>query len=126
MVKSIHRLERNLSNDYRCLKFLLAKNDSSAIFRSGDCIGFAETLPVTTRTEINPELQQQLDNLHLRISKQETRKDDNSIETTPKYVEPQITWADLDARKDADRNEAIRNERIRNLKNSKLFPQRCL
>lgn len=103
---------------------MLSKTDSSAIFRAGECIGFAETLPVTSTTPVPDVIQSQLDSLHQRIAKQE-QKVETPTENS-KEIEPQLTWDDISFKEDNDRKEAIKNERIRNLKDSKRFPQRCL
>jgi len=95
------------------------------MFRAGECIGFAETLPVNSYTEVPKEIQDQLDSMHLRIAKQESRAANAPTNNSPD-IEPYLTWNDISVRHDAERIEMIRDERIRNLKNAKLFPQQCL
>lgn len=64
------------------------------MFRAGECIGFAETLPVTSCTEVPKEIQEQLDSMHLRIAKQE-RRDVNPPANKPpdiEYYHSDLTW----------------------------------
>lgn len=104
------------------MKFLLSKNDSSAIFRSGKCIGFAEILPVSSSYEIPIEIQSQLDSLHFRLSKTERRNIHiESQEPFPHNNDIPLTWNNLNCQTNEERKGNI----VRTYSNPKSYPLKC-
>lgn len=58
------------------------------MFRHGECIGFAETLPVTSSYEVPEVIQTQLDSLVQRVIKQEQNVTEVRSQPKPVEVEP--------------------------------------